>query len=534
MEQSPGMLGEEASGGFEKSNLSDKDSSKKKGRGTASTSSSSANTKAASPASETSETPKPKEQLSALEQALAHLATEARRAKAEADTESAEKPTGTDSADEEIDTILQATAESEDQTAEEWAEDLVGTYEIPLNHTVGEMIIDLNAGSEEPRPLVDTHEPMASAIPESTLEPAFSETPFPSEESNTAPLAANFTEATSTQSTAENVPYVNPTEVVQQPEIPVYFTQAEDPYLQQYLAAENNVANIASAPQSAQAERPATKTDVDDAVYRATKSGQNRGVVTGLLVGAGYEHFKHKRREKRTEKRHQETTKKLSEARKSYAFGTEQQIKQRAEYVAQTAESNQQLAASEKRLTALERQRQVHPVAEQMSGASAPKPHAEQARQQAQVPENEQLVVAPEHRLQTSSWHSIEVDVQTGRAVENPAFQYGHEYYREQAQENALGLPPAQDTLEQRTPAQSHDGSTSIASFGGSSLPPMYTVPRATPTSLPVVQAPVQPQPTSVPKANKVAAKPTQPASPIWPLILALLVVVICLSLALR
>jgi hypothetical protein len=40
------------------------------------------------------------------------------------------------------------------------------------------------------------------------------------------------------------------------------------------------------------------------------------------------------------------------------------------------------------------------------------------------------------HRLEHSVWHSIEVDSKTGRPVENPTFDYGLEYNREQAPEH--------------------------------------------------------------------------------------------------
>ena len=44
------------------------------------------------------------------------------------------------------------------------------------------------------------------------------------------------------------------------------------------------------------------------------------------------------------------------------------------------------------------------------------------------------LQLPPDHHLQKSAWHSIEVD-KSGRAVEQPVFAYGHEFLREQRQE---------------------------------------------------------------------------------------------------
>jgi hypothetical protein len=47
----------------------------------------------------------------------------------------------------------------------------------------------------------------------------------------------------------------------------------------------------------------------------------------------------------------------------------------------------------------------------------------------------ERLAIPEGHELQHSSWHTIEVDKQTGRAVEEPVMEYGKEFYREQHQE---------------------------------------------------------------------------------------------------
>lgn len=50
----------------------------------------------------------------------------------------------------------------------------------------------------------------------------------------------------------------------------------------------------------------------------------------------------------------------------------------------------------------------------------------------------EQLHLPKGHRIERSAWHNIEVDVRTGRAVENSAIEYGEEYYKERAHEGRI------------------------------------------------------------------------------------------------
>ncbi len=591
MERNPGTPAEPESDRSEHSTPSEKDSTKKKRRRVGSAAAASTTSEAATSAQETAEARR--KVPSALEQALAQLATEERRQKAaEEAAATSDTPENAGHAEETHEEPDEESADFENENefdesssettlATEEDNENTETYEPLVDYGVGatefsggEVVIDLGGSSVEEHvvPLTSSEVVIGNEVSQQTVtheqdvhsvtteaEPDVIPAEVLSAVSEAAPVSRDMLEPLPVIMPVEAMQQqpVQPTEILDPArpdvsnEIPAYNAQPEVAYLQHQTSVEG-VSNAMPSPnvvqtpylRPSQTEQVISKADFDDAIYRATKTGQNRGVAAGLLAGAGYEHFKHKRREKRVAKKHQETTKKLAEARKSLAFTTEQQVKQRAEYTAQADDSNKQLTETQRRVSTLEQQRQIHPVAERpiaASVANVPKTRPEQVSQP--VVEAEPLAVAPEHRLQTSAWHTIEVDARTGRAVEKPVFEYGHEYYREQAQENALGLPPAQDTSEQKppttAPVAAHDTPSSTAVFGGSSLPPMYNntpsqpVPQATkPTS--TSPKPVQPQPTNVPPATKIVGKPTQPASPIWPLVLALVVVVICLSLALR
>ncbi len=74
----------------------------------------------------------------------------------------------------------------------------------------------------------------------------------------------------------------------------------------------------------------------------------------------------------------------------------------------------------------LEFERKLADIFPGYQGGSRPAPEA-QAGQLPEVPDN--------HHVESSVWHNIEVDNQTGRAVENPVFHYGDEFQRERGHE---------------------------------------------------------------------------------------------------
>jgi hypothetical protein len=251
-------------------------------------------------------------------------------------------------------------------------------------------------------------------------------------------------------------------------------------------------------------EQLVTKKEAEDAAYYAARAGQNRGLVTGLLVGGAYEHFKHKRREKRAQKRFKQQGKQLKEARQNYTFGLQEQA--RADQRIETLE--RQLGAPGKRF-----ENPVRPEA-------LPKGAAEQSRPD---PE-EQLHVPGGHRLETSAWHSIEVDAKTGKPVENPVFEYGREYYRERAQESA--------PIRQRDATAGEVALAAAAGVqaptGSTALPPVR-IPDAT------TQGPPSAARTRDAKSSQnTTTEPAAAAGPLWPWLVALAATAVCLLLVTR
>ncbi len=274
------------------------------------------------------------------------------------------------------------------------------------------------------------------------------------------------------------------------------------------------VPNVMSTPRS---EQPASKRDVENMAYRAERAGQNRGVFAGLLVGGGYEHFKHKRRERRKDKQLQAQSKQLESARQGYNVGLQEQARLRTEAQVQQTSIESQVGSIERRLG-----RQLG--TEQSKVRTQERIATEPA---------EQLEIPPEHRLEASAWHTIEVDARTGKPVENPAFQYGQEYHRERAQESALG-----------TQQQGNEGATAAAAPSAvamsattptgddhANLPPVY-IPSAT------TQRPPTDSTQDVPKGSSATDAKSKSAdanpAPLWPWVLALVVVVITLIVVLR
>ena len=249
-------------------------------------------------------------------------------------------------------------------------------------------------------------------------------------------------------------------------------------------------------------EKIATRQELEDAEYYAAKAAQGRGVATGLFVGGLYEHWKHKRRQKRIEKKLEAQSKELKQARKDQHFEKQKHEAEKQEF--------------QRRYNALEKKAE--------SPARPDKLTRRPERAQPDVPE--QLAIPDDHRIETSAWHAIEVDAKTGKAVEKPTFQYGHEYYRERAQENR--------PLQQRNAAAGEVAlvaAAAAAANGNQAQAPSPTVPMIPSAS---TQGP--------PSATKQAAKPSASTAdktasntgPIWPWLVALVVIVVLLAILIR
>lgn len=226
---------------------------------------------------------------------------------------------------------------------------------------------------------------------------------------------------------------------------------------------------------------------IENAEDYAYRRGRNRGLVAGLIVGGGIEHIRHKRREKRMERKfaaeRKEQGKKIEnirwdhireaeaakvrevnaekyrvservdvtagpvEARVIPAPSTAEAVRQRAEI---QAEIEKKLAAERKETT------RVLSKAEEI----------EQERLR------EQLELAQGHHIERSAWHNIEVDSH-GKAVQETSFEYGHEYYKERGHETGPKTKQQVDAAagEVALVAAALGGSGASSSEGGSQGP---------------------------------------------------------------
>ena len=266
-------------------------------------------------------------------------------------------------------------------------------------------------------------------------------------------------------------------------------------------------------PQAVVQEQVATKKDVEEAVYYATKAGERRGVIAGGILAGSYEHFKHKRRERRHAKRFDAQSKELETTRQSFALA-QQELAQKQASLERQAVQRPEAATPV-----------THEVGPQTSRTVAQEQQSK-TTEPATVTPVEQPTLPPEHRLETSAWHSIEVDAKTGRAVENPTFQYGHEYYRERAQENV----PA----EQRNAAAGEVALVAAAQSSTAVHDPGQADPVAIPSATHQGPPPssVDPQDSGKKKLS-LAKKPTA-SSPLWPWLVTLVAVIFALIAVLR
>ncbi|MFA5004445.1 MAG: hypothetical protein WC498_04185 [Candidatus Saccharimonadales bacterium] len=308
----------------------------------------------------------------------------------------------------------------------------------------------------------------------------------PEEAATLAPTyesVANYTELSSMDS-QETKPPVTAHEVEQ----PIPIVQPEITPVERAERVEQGWAQTSPVA----IEQPATKKEVDDALHAVEKAGQNRGLLTGLMVGGGYEHLKHKHREKRQSRvfEHQEKRSKSQEISQNelwHEFDKERQTTQ------------VELNRLDKRF-------------EQNRFENKP-----EKKPEAPLPEApEQPELPADRRVETSAWHRIELDVKTGKPVDKPTLEYGREYYRERQQETA--------PLDTDTTAAAGEIALVAAALGKSS--PQSALPNIPSAA---TQKPVGPTVLVRPGLNKVA-----PAGPLWPYVVTLIIVVIALIFALR
>jgi hypothetical protein len=288
---------------------------------------------------------------------------------------------------------------------------------------------------------------------------------------------------------------------------------------------------------TAPAERLVTKREMDDAV----QSARGAGLGLALLVG-GYEHFKHKRREKRQEKKYQQLDRRLQQAREGYQFTAAEQSRKQdlIEY---------QLHAAERRLGGqpvvpqIQRTESV-PFSPAQGAERLPTGRPENTPgsrvERFTAPRTEQLVQARSEQMGTNDGQFelpadqrlvregafiAQVEKSTGKLVENPSFEYGHEYDLERevaAVATAMGQSHGSQGGESGNGGgggSAGGGGTASAAGNGVGIPAPPVIPSAT----------SQGPPSSVSVQNTTGAKRNTTEQPLWPWVVALVAVVVCL-----
>lgn len=173
---------------------------------------------------------------------------------------------------------------------------------------------------------------------------------------------------------------------------------------------------------------------VNDAELYGRRKGRSEGFWTGALLVGGYEHFKHRRRERRMKKtfaRERQDHAKTVEDMRWDSIRKEQAEKWRAAEAAKYQRPESAAAVVAKPEKAQTEQAIMTDKEREIEAARL----------------KEQLEIPAGHHVERSAWHAVEVD-EHGRAVENSAIEYGHEYYQERAHEST---PVDQTKLENMT-----------------------------------------------------------------------------------
>ncbi|HSX43583.1 MAG TPA: hypothetical protein VLF59_05890 [Candidatus Saccharimonadales bacterium] len=469
---------------------------------------------------------------------------------------------------------------------EQWGErelapnELYGGEVIDLAGAGVERVIDLRAPAEASPPVADM-QPEVTPVPEAARQnpdvpeapawlPAHHQATQPSHESAVPrpPVAPEQPEYA-----AMAVPFVERPQAEPYPQAHESYpaTQGSQEYASMVTPASERTVRTASGK-----EQPVTKRDMEDAVYTATRAGVGRGLVTGLLVGGAYEHLKHKRREKKQNKKMERQNKRLEQARSQYQFATAQQHLREAatehqmnaaerRYQRSQFESREQLEQQARhhdaRLASLQAagSEQTRPAAgtvsperqwsaangmpERPTGPNAGQfPMPPQVREQAASLSPEDRLQVPEgHRIDASGAFIAELD-KTGKLVEVPSFAYGQEFYRERAQEagpvaqrnvaageialvaaslSESGKGGSHEDLGQRVTSRPADAGVASSTVAQPGTMPL-NIPSATTKGAPLV---IPPSASGV--SAKESSKDMQAQKPLWPLVVTLVAIVV-------
>lgn len=280
--------------------------------------------------------------------------------------------------------------------------------------------------------------------------------------------------------------------------------------------AGNNPNTQPSVP--SEANRNAQPLQAQDLEKRPVIIEKHNHFLAGLIVGGLYEHFKHRKREKQLKKDHEKTKQQVSELQ-NQQFAQKEQLKKAhtelqavqlknvqsvlshegvqknevsstvsreqipsstptrvGEVVTDTVKAAAELAAVPYVMAAEKRQQSETPRTTEFTSVKSSQ-EKQQTKPETPAPvieiQDEPLEVPEGSHIEMSSWHRIEVDNKTGRAVEDPSNAYGHEFEVEHRQEmkaedTAAGLQVGVQAIGLGASGHAHSGDQSSASDSGS------------------------------------------------------------------
>ena len=259
-----------------------------------------------------------------------------------------------------------------------------------------------------------------------------------------------------------------------------------------------------------------TRRTIENAEWDGFQEGRRKGLVAGLLVGGGIEHFRHKRREKKMEKRQQKETlvqqRRIERLEHDYEVAKQSQQSERAR--SETSLARERLATTAERTERAKEIEELKRTQERLA----------QQTNETRPPEEELLPAVPKgHRIERSAWHNIEVD-EHGKAVQESAIEYGHEYYKERVHEVAP---------KQQVDSAAGEVALVAAALNDASAQAVPPVSPTAPASSFTTATPQQVQPNPLKRRTQTVLKTvtTPPSTPfatiVWFVVLVVIAIVV-------
>lgn len=283
---------------------------------------------------------------------------------------------------------------------------------------------------------------------------------------------------------------------------------------------------------------------LNDAEYRGEKRGQNRGVVAGLAAGLYIGHRRKKQQGKEYDNKLQARDSEINKLHDEQLAAHERvNALRRNQETIQSALNEQQKKPPQAPLEAPTARHEADKplISSILEGRNpeplrreVPKGEIVEQRPERELPPEEREITeetyktADGRRVESSSWHRIEVDAKTGHAVENPDVEYGEEFKRETRREIlAAAKDDARAAAVQLGSMATTASAVGAAASGVHSPTSDNSKPAQANKSTPETKEPLQPKATDK-QISGVSAAARDPI--MWAAGVALIVILIILA----